>query len=74
MRKMWGWEGAGSPGDMLLGQLVATKHKSNFFKRPENAGGGQMESRKSKAVHSHVQRRFPAAWSAEGNWNHWERK
>lgn len=40
MGKTWGWEGAGSPGDMLLGQLVATKHKSNFFKRPENAGGG----------------------------------
>lgn len=52
MGKTWGWEGAGSPGDMLLGQLVATKHKSNFFKRPENArsgaGGGKWKVEKAR--------------------------
>lgn len=39
--KLWGSEGAGAPGDRLPGQLGATEHKSDSFKRPENALGGR---------------------------------
>lgn len=73
------WESCGARREReLRGQAArapgGNQAQKQLLQETRKYFGGQLESRKSKAVHSHAQRNFPEAWSAVGSWNHWERK
>lgn len=59
-------EGAGSPADRLLGQLVATKHKTNFFTTPENAFGGRWKVGRARLFTAMPRGVFPKSGQLKG--------
>lgn len=74
-----GWENCGVRREREAraqgARAAAGKHaQKQLLQETRKCSGGQMGSKKSKAVPSRAQKSFPEAWSAEGNWNHWERK
>lgn len=64
MGKLRGSEGV--QGTRLLGQLVATEHKSNFFKRPENALGGKWKVERARLFTAMPRGAFPKPGQLRG--------
>lgn len=57
---------SGSSGDRLLGHRAVTKHKSNFFKRPENALGDKWKVERARLFTAVPRGTFPKPGQLRG--------